>query len=191
MKLNTTCTLIAYHLHYARFNHSCDSLLFYLIWYMGDFANYWQAFIPHSFRFDYHFVSVYYYLKEHDVNFFRFFLCVLNYFIHPSNYWVFKNTYLQSFLLRLWISKENVKTYLYVQKSQLFEKNTIFPIAMQNRSTQNRSTQNRKLTLKMCVLRDFRHFDSQFSIFFEKLRLFYISHVIFRLGFARVHNDFF
>ena len=39
--------------------------------------------------------------------------------------------------------KKNVKTYLYVKKSQLFEKNTIFPIAMQE------STQNRKLTLKM------------------------------------------
>ena len=26
--------------------------------------------------------------------------------------------------------KKNVKTYLYVKKSQLFEKNTIFPIAM-------------------------------------------------------------
>ena len=53
------------------------------------------------------------------------------------------------------------------------------------------STQNRKLTLKMCVLRVFRHFDFQFYIFLEKPRLFYIRHVIFRLGFARVHNDFF
>ena len=35
------------------------------------------------------------------------------------------------FLLELWISKKNVKTYLYVKKSQLFEKNTMFPIAMQ------------------------------------------------------------
>ena len=40
-------------------------------------------------------------------------------------------------------------------------------------------------------LRVFRHFDSQLYIFFEKLRLFYIKHVIFRLGFPRVHNDFF
>ena len=48
------------------------------------------------------------------------------------------------FLLGLWILKNNVKTYLYVKKSKLFEKkNTIFPIAMQ------KSTQNRKLTLKM------------------------------------------
>ena len=39
-------------------------------------------------------------------------------------------------------------------------------------------------------LRVFRHFDSQFHIFFEKVRLSYIRHVIFRLGFARVHNDF-
>ena len=42
------------------------------------------------------------------------------------------------------MSKKNVETYLYVKKSQLFEKNTIFPIAMQER------IQNRKLTLKMC-----------------------------------------
>ena len=40
------------------------------------------------------------------------------------------------FLLGLWISKKNVKTYLYVKKSQLIEKNTMFPIAMQE-STQN------------------------------------------------------
>ena len=41
-------------------------------------------------------------------------------------------------------NKKIVKTYLYVKKSQLFEKNTISPIAMQD------STQNWKLTLKMC-----------------------------------------
>ena len=40
--------------------------------------------------------------------------------------------------------KKNVKKYIYVKKSQLFEKNTLFPIAMQE------STQNKKLTLKMC-----------------------------------------
>ena len=42
------------------------------------------------------------------------------------------------------LKKKNVKTYLDVKKSQLFEKNTIFPIAMQE------STRNQKLTLKMC-----------------------------------------
>ena len=42
------------------------------------------------------------------------------------------------------LKKKSVKTYLYVKKSQLFEKNTIFPVVMQE------STQNRKLTLKMC-----------------------------------------
>ena len=40
--------------------------------------------------------------------------------------------------------KKNVKTYLYVKKYELFENNTILPIAMQE------STENRKLTLKMC-----------------------------------------
>ena len=48
------------------------------------------------------------------------------------------------FLLGLWILKKNVKTHLYVKKSHLFEKNIIFPIALQG------NTQNRKLTLKMC-----------------------------------------
>ena len=42
------------------------------------------------------------------------------------------------------LKQKNLKTY--VKKSQLFEKNIIFPIAMQE------STQNRKLTLKMCFL---------------------------------------
>ena len=111
---------------------------------MGDFANYWQAFVPHTLRFGYHFVNVYYHLKEHYVNFFRFFLGFLNYFIYLSNYWVFKNAYFQSFFVRIMDLKKNVKTYLYVKKSQLYEKNTIFSIAMQE------STQNRRLTLKVC-----------------------------------------
>ena len=62
-----------------------------------------------------------------------------------SNYSVFKNTYFQSFFLGLWISKKNVKTYLYVKKSQLFEKHTIFPIAMQEIEC---NTQNRKFEVK-------------------------------------------
>ena len=47
-----------------------------------------------------------------------------------------------------------------------------------------------KIVFKNVFLRIFRQFDSQFYIFFEKLRLFYTRHVIFRLGFARVPNDF-
>ena len=46
---------------------------------MGDFANYWQAFVPYPLRFGYDFVSVYYHLKEHYVNFSRFFKGLLNY----------------------------------------------------------------------------------------------------------------
>ena len=34
------------------------------------------------------------------VNIFRFFQGFLNYFIHPSNYWVFENAYFQSFFVR-------------------------------------------------------------------------------------------
>ena len=47
-----------------------------------------------------------------------------------------------------------------------------------------------KPDFKNVFLRIFRHFDSQFYIFFEKLRLFYVRHVIFRLEFAGVHNEF-
>ena len=93
---------------------------------MGDFANYWQAFVPHPLWFGYHFMSVYYHLKEHYVNFFKFFEGFLNYFIHPSNYWVYKNAYFQSFFLRIMDLEKKVKTYLYVKKSQLFEKILFF-----------------------------------------------------------------
>ena len=41
--------------------------------YLGDFANYWQVFVPHPLRFKYHFVSVYYHLEKHYLNFFKFF----------------------------------------------------------------------------------------------------------------------
>ena len=80
--------------------------------------------------------------------------------------------------------KKNVKTYLYVKNSQLFEKILFFRLQCK------KVLKIEYLTLKMCVLRVFRHFDFQFYIFLEKLRLFYIRHVIFKLGFARVHNDF-
>ena len=81
------------------------------------------------------------------------------------------------------LKKKNVKTYLYLKRSQLFEKNTILPIAMQ------KSTQNRKLTLK-CVFEGLPPLRFSVIYFFEKLRSFYIRHVIFKLGFVRVHNDF-
>ena len=45
------------------------------------------------------------------------------------------------------------------------------------------------IDFKNVFLRVFRHVDSQFYIFFEKLRRFYIRHVIFRLGFARAQDD--
>ena len=65
--------------------------------------------------------------------------------------------------------KKNVKTYLYVKKSQFFEKNIIFPITMQE------STQNRKLTLKMCFWGSSATSILNFIFFFEKLGLFYIN----------------
>ena len=67
-------------------------------------------------------------------------------------------------------NKKIVKTYLYVKKSQLFEKNTISPIAMQD------STQNWKLTLKMCFWGSSATSILNFIFFFEKLTLFYIKH---------------
>ena len=42
------------------------------------------------------------------------------------------------------LKKKCQNVSLYVKKSQLFEKNTIFPIAIQ------KSTQNLKSALKMC-----------------------------------------
>ena len=89
------------------------------------------------------------------------------------------------FFLGLWILKKNVKTYVYGKKAQLFEKKYDF-------SDRNaRKYSKSKIDFKNMFLRFFRHFDSQFYIFFEKLRLFYIWYVIFKFGFARVHNDFF
>ena len=59
----------------------------------------------------------------------------------PSNYWVFKNAYLQSFFVRIRdLKKKYQNVTLCKKKSQFFEKNTIFSIAMQE------SFQNRKLT---------------------------------------------
>ena len=152
--------------------------------YVGAFANYWQAFVPHPFWFGYHFVSVYYHLKEHYVNFFRFFQGFLNYFIHPSNYWVFKNAYFQSFFVTVMdLKKKKCQTVFPCEKVLAFWKEYFFS----DRNTRKYSKS--KIEFKYVCLRVFRHFDSQFDIFFEKLRLFYFRHVIFRLGFARVHND--
>ena len=80
--------------------------------------------------------------------------------------------------------KKNVKTYLYVKKSQLFEKNTIFPIAIQE------STQNRKLT-KNVILRVFRYFDSQFHIFFWKAEIFLHKTCYFQIGIRKDSQWFF
>ena len=79
--------------------------------------------------------------------------------------------------------KKNVKTYLYVKKSQIKKK---YYFSDRNARKYSKS----KIDFKNVFLKVFCHFDSQFYIFFEKLRLFYIRHVIFRSGFARVHNDF-
>ena len=82
------------------------TLLFEHLSYMGDFANYWQAFVPHPLRFGYHFVSVYYHLKEHYVNFFRFFKVSLT-TLYTHRVIEFSKTLISNnFLLRLWISKK-------------------------------------------------------------------------------------
>ena len=47
-----------------------------------------------------------------------------------------------------------------------------------------------KIDLKNGFLKVLHHFDPYFYIFFLKKGFFYITHVIFRLGLARVHNDF-
>ena len=65
------------------------------------------------------------------------------------------------------LKKKNIKTYLYVKKSQLFEKNTIFPIAKQE------STQNRKLTLKMCFWGSSATLILNFTYFLKSWDFFY------------------
>ena len=84
--------------------------------------NYWQVFVPHPLRFGYHFVSVYYHLKEHSVNFFWFFKGFLNYSVHPSNYWVFKNAYFQWFFVRIMDLKKKFQDVSLCKKvSMVFE----------------------------------------------------------------------
>ena len=121
--------------------------------------------------------------------FFRFFgpykagPCLI-YFIHPSNYSVFKNTYFQSFFVRIMDLKKKCQDVSLCKKVPAFWKK--YYVSYRNARKYLKS----KINFKNVFLRVFRNFDSQFNIFFEKLRLFYVRHVIFRLGFARIHNDF-
>ena len=96
----------------------------------------------------------------------------------------FTKTLISNHFLGLWISKKNVKMYRYVKKSQLLKKKNYFSVRNARKYSKS------KIDFKNVFLRVFRHLDSQFYIFFEKLRLFYIRHIIFRLRFARVHNNF-
>ena len=130
---------------------------------MGDFANYWQAFVPHPLWFGYYFVSVYDHLKEHCMNFFRFFFGFLNYFIHPSNYWVFKNAYFQSFFVTITdLKKKKCHDVSLCKKVWTFWKKYYF-------SDRNaRKYSKSKTDFKNVFLRVFRHFDSKFYIFFLK-----------------------
>ena len=94
--------------------------------------------------FDYHFVSVYYHLKEHYVNFSRFFKASLT-TLYTHRIIEFSKALISNhFLLGLWIPKKKCQDVTLCKKVSAFWKNTIFPIAMQE------STQDRKLTLKMC-----------------------------------------
>ena len=146
---------------------------------MGDFVNYWQAFVPHPLRFGYDFVSVYNHLKEHYVIFFRFFKNFLNYFIHPFNYWVFKNAYFQSFFVRIMDLKKNrCQDVSLCKKVSAFWKKYYFSDRIARKYSKS------KIDFKNVFLKVFRYVNSQFYIFFEKLRFLYINHVIFRLGFA-------
>ena len=106
-------------------------------------------------------------------------------FIHPSNYWVFKNASFQSFFVRIMDLKKKCQDVSLRKKFSAFRKKYYFFVRNARKYSKS------KIDFKNLFLRVFRHFDSQFYIFFKKLRLFYIKNVIFRLGFARVHNDFF
>ena len=154
--------------------------------YMGDFANYWQAFVPHLLWFSYHFMSVYYHLKEHYVNFFRFFKASLTTLYTHRIIEFSKTLNSNHFLLGLWNSKKKYQDVTLCKKVSAFWTKKYY---FSDRNARKYSKS--KIDFKNVFLRVFRHFNSQFYIFFLKNRLFYIWHVIFRLGFARVHNDFF
>ena len=83
-----------------------------IIVYMAD----WQAFVPHPLRFGYHFVSVYYHLKEHYVNVSDFFKTTLTtLYIHRII--EFSKTLISNhFLLGLWISKKCQDVSLHSEK---------------------------------------------------------------------------
>ena len=88
--------------------------------YMGDFLNYWQAFVPLPLRFGYHFVSVYYHLKEHYLNFFRFFKASLTP-LYTHRIIEFSKTLISNhFLLELWISKKKCQDVSLCKKFSAF-----------------------------------------------------------------------
>ena len=146
--------------------------------------NYWQVFVPHPLRFGYHFVSVYYHLKEHSVNFFWFFKGFLNYSVHPSNYWVFKNAYFQWFFVRIMDLKKKFQDVSLCKKVSAFWKKILLF------RSQCKKVLKIENWLWKCVFEGLPPL--RFSILYFFLKgwyFFYIRHVIFRLGFARVHNE--
>ena len=122
-------------------------------------------------------------LKEHYVNFFRFFKAPLT-TLYTHRIIEFSKTLISNnFLLGLWITKKKCQGVSLCKKVSTLKKNTIFPIGMQE------STQNQKVTV---FLKVFRHFDSQLYIFFETLRLFYIIFTCnFQIGIRKGSQLFF
>ena len=142
---------------------------------MGDFVNYWQAFVPHPLRFHQNTTWI-------CSDSFKASLTTL----YTHRIIEFSKTVISNhILLGLWISKKKCQDVSLCKKVSAFWRKYYF--SDRNAIKYLKS----KIDFKNVFLRVFRHFDSQFYIFFEKLRLFYIRHVIFRLGFAKVHNGFF
>ena len=76
---------------------------------MGDFANYWQAFVPHPLWFGYHFVRIYYHLKRTLRGFFSDFFKAPLTTLYTHQIIEFSKTFIfNHFLLGLWISKKKM-----------------------------------------------------------------------------------
>ena len=116
----------------------------YIFPHMGDFANYWQAFVPHPLRFGYR------------TSFFEGLITLYTHrIIEFSKTFIFNH-----FLLGLWISKKKCQDVTLCKKVSAFWKKYYFP----DRSARKYSKS--KTDFKNVFLRVFGHFDSQFHIFF-------------------------
>ena len=128
---------------------------------MGDFANYWQAFVRHPLRFGYHFVSVYCQLNNITWIFSDFLKTSLT-TLYTHRIIEFSKTLISNhFLLRFCISIKKCQHVTLCKKvSACWKKYYFF-------DRNARKYSKLKIDFKNVFLSVFRHFDSQFYIFLE------------------------